>query len=262
MTSFRRILSLDDPDVAPFVALTERQLRSDRGLFVAESPKVIMAALDRGLRPVALLAEERHLRGDARQVIDRCQDMKVLTGSRELLSRLTGYTLTRGVLCAMERPALLAVADIIGGKRRVAVIHGVSDTTNVGSIFRSAAALGIDAVLVTPQTCDPLNRRSVRVSMGTVFKVPWTVTGSDMEEVRDAGFKIAAMALEEDSVAPDAPVLKGERHLAILLGEEGYGLPAHIIERSDYKVCIPMYHEVDSLNVGAAAAVAFWELCK
>ncbi len=260
-----KINSLDTPGVEVFASLTEAQLRnrldSAQALFIAESPKVIDVALNSGHEPVALLCEEKHITGDAAGIIARCGDIPVYTGSRQLLASLTGYTLTRGVLCAMRRPVEKAVVDICAGARRVVVIDGVVDTTNIGAIFRSAAALGIDAVLLTPTSCDPLNRRSVRVSMGSVFLVPWTwLPAGGYNELRRLGFKTAAMALSDNSVSIDDPVLMAEPRLAIVMGTEGDGLPKDVIAGSDYVVKIPMSHCVDSLNVAAASAVAFWQL--
>ena len=260
-----KIDSLDTPGVEVFASLTEAQLRNRldpaQALFIAESPKVIDVALNSGHEPVALLCEEKHITGDAAGIIARCGDIPVYTGSRQLLASITGYTLTRGVLCAMRRPVEKAVGDICAGARRVVVIDGVVDTTNIGAIFRSAAALGIDAVLLTPTSCDPLNRRSVRVSMGSVFLVPWTwLPAGGYNELRRLGFKTAAMALSDNSVSIDDPVLMAEPRLAIVMGTEGDGLPKDVIAGSDYVVKIPMSHCVDSLNVAAASAVAFWQL--
>ena len=248
-----------------FSTLTEAQLRMqlepERGLFIAESPKVIRVALDAGWQPTALLCERRHISGDAADIVARLSDeVPVYTGSRELLAQLTGYTLTRGVLCAMRRRPAPSVQSIVENTRRVVVIDAVTDTTNIGAIFRSAAALGIDAVLLTRDTCDPLNRRAVRVSMGSVFLVPWTWLDAPVSSLRDYGFKTAAMALTDDSVALDDPQLMSEPRLAIIMGTEGDGLPKQTIADSDYTVRIPMAHGVDSLNVAAAAAVAFWQL--
>ncbi len=255
------INNIDSEELLPFSRLTESQLRQrDGGLFIVESPKVIHVALQAGYIPVSLLCEERHIHGDAASIIERCGEIPVYTGPRELLARLTGYTLTRGVLCAMRRPTLPSVSDICRKAHKVVIIQGVSDTTNIGAIFRSAAALGIDAVLLTPDSCDPLNRRSVRVSMGSVFLVPWTWIDFSFNELREMGFKTAAMALNDDSIAIDNPVLQQEERLAILMGTEGDGLPQKTISDADYVVRIPMSHHVDSLNVAAAAAVAFWEL--
>lgn len=256
--------SLSDPRVAVFATLTEAQLRNrlepDKGIFIAESPKVIRVALQAGLEPVALLCERRHIEGDAADIIAACPDIPVYTGERELLAALTGYTLTRGVLCAMKRPQPSTVADTIRDARRVAVIDGVVDTTNIGAIFRSAAALGIDAVLLTPTSCDPLNRRAVRVSMGTVFLVPWTYITGGYSELTSLGFKTVAMALRDDSVSIDDTALCAEPRLAIVLGTEGDGLADAAISDADYVCRIPMAHGVDSLNVAAASAVAFWQL--
>lgn len=258
------ITSLEHTGVEMFSTLTEAQLRNrldpQRGIFIAESPKVIRVALDAGYEPLALLCEHRHIGGDAADIVERVGDIPVYTGERELLAQLTGYTLTRGVLCAMRRPVPPAVADVCRGARRVVVIHGVVDTTNIGAIFRSAAALGMDAVLLTPDSCDPLNRRSVRVSMGSVFLVPWTWVDRPQEQLHELGFRTAAMALTDRSVPLDYPALKQEPRLALLMGTEGDGLPQTAIEGADYVVRIPMAHGVDSLNVAAASAVAFWEL--
>ena len=260
------ITSLNDPRVQVFASLTEAQLRNrlepEKGVFICESPKVIRVALDAGYEPLALLCEQRHITGDAADIIQRATTIPVFTGSRELLAQLTGYTLTRGVLCAMRRPVPRAVEDICRDARRVAVIEAVTDTTNIGAIFRSAAALGIDAVLLTTNSCDPLNRRAVRVSMGSVFLVPWTwVETADYQHVlRRLGFRTAAMALTDNSISIDDPVLTQEPRLAIILGTEGDGLPHASISAADYVVRIPMAHGVDSLNVAAASAVAFWQL--
>ena len=258
--------SLDHPGLAPFAHLTEAQLRNrltpSEGLFIAESPKVILTALHTGLKPIALLCEHRRLALDAAQVMALCpESMPVYTGSRELLANLTGYTLTRGVLCAMRRPEEPSLADICRNARRLAVLQGVTDTTNIGAIFRSAAALGVDGILLTPDTCDPLNRRAVRVSMGTVFLVPWAYLHQETHHaLHEQGFRTAAMALTPHSVTLDSPVLRKEERLAVVLGTEGDGLPHEAIEGADYVVRIPMHHSVDSLNVAAASAVAFWEL--
>jgi tRNA G18 (ribose-2'-O)-methylase SpoU len=259
------ISSIHDERIAMFASMTEAELRnrlnSEQGIFIAESPKVIRVALDAGYEPLAMLCEQKHIDGDAADIISRCPEMPVYTGNRELLSRLTGYTLTRGVLCAMRRKPAPSVEDILKGARRVCVIDAVCDTTNIGAIFRSAAALGIDAVLLTRSACDPLNRRSIRVSMGTVFLVPWTWL-DDYRQLHDLGFKTAAMALSDNSITLSDPTLKAQPRLAIIMGTEGDGLPQKTIEDADFVVRIPMYHQVDSLNVAAAAAVAFWELTK
>ena len=258
------IESLTHSGVEVFSTLTEAQLRRDiepnKGIFIAESPKVIRVALDAGYEPLALLCEERHIAGDAADIIARCPDIPVYTGSRDLLAALTGYTLTRGVLCAMHRPTAPCVADVVNNARRVVVIDGVTDTTNIGAIFRSAAALGIDAVLLTRTSCDPLNRRAVRVSMGSVFLVPWTWIDDIESQLHSEGFITAAMALTDDSVSIDYAPLKEVPKMAIIMGTEGDGLAHEVITAADYVVRIPMAHGVDSLNVAAAAAVAFWEL--
>ena len=263
--SIVEVSSLDDARLAPYSGLTEAQLRygmSDFGeLFIAESPKVINVALNAGYSPVSLLCEAKHIAGDAADIVARCgDDVPVFTGSRELLSRLTGYTLTRGVLCAMRRPMPKSLGEVLDGARRVVVIDGVVDSTNIGAIFRSAAALGIDSVLLTPGSCDPFNRRAVRVSMGSVFLVPWTWLDVPVASLRDFGFKVAAMALTHDSISLDNPLLHRVERLAIVMGTEGDGLSRETIADCDYVVRIPMSHQVDSLNVAAAAAVAFWEL--
>ena len=274
------ITSLEDPRVQMFSTLTEAQLRNrlepEKGIFIAESPKVIKVALQAGYEPVALLCEKKHIEGDAKEIISGAwagkevarHDFPVYTGSRELLAALTGYTLTRGVLCAMRRPQERSVAEVTKDARRIVVIDGVTDTTNIGAIFRSAAALGIDAVLLTRNSCDPLNRRAVRVSMGSVFLVPWTwidEANDDQRylgELRQLGFRTAAMALSDDSITLDDPILKQQERLAIIMGTEGDGLPKTTISAADFVVRIPMAHGVDSLNVAAASAVAFWELRK
>lgn len=259
-----RVSSLSAPGLEVYGSLTERQLKSFYddlgGLFIAESPKVITVALDAGYEPVSILCEEKHIEGDAKDIIRRSGDIPVYIGERDLLASLTGYTLTRGVLCAMRRKPTVSVADVCWDAHRVAVINGVVDNTNIGAIFRSAAALGIDAVVVTSNSCDPLNRRSVRVSMGTVFLVPWTWSDDYQQELNALGFKTVAMALTDKSVAIDDERLKAENRLAIIMGTEGDGLPQHAIDAADYVARIPMSYNVDSLNVAAASAVAFWEL--
>ena len=270
------ITSLDDVRVAVYGKLTETQLRNrldpEQGVFIAESPKVISVALDAGYEPLSLLCEKKHIDGDAASIIHKINSLPfmgegrgeglfpIYTGSRELLAQLTGYTLTRGVLCAMRRPDSPKLEAVLKGARRVCVMDSVVDSTNIGAIFRSAAALGIDAVVVTPTCCDPFNRRAIRVSMGSVFLVPWT--WASIEDVHKLGFKTVAMALRKRSVDLDDPVLKQEERLALVMGNEGDGLSQQVIDGADYVVKIPMYHNVDSLNVAAASAVAFWELRK
>ena len=258
------ITSLNHPGVEIFSSLTEAQLRNrlepERGIFIAESPKVIRVALSAGYEPLALLCEPKHMEGDAADIVAGRPNLPIYTGERELLSLLTGYSLTRGVLCAFRRPMPKSIEDVCRNARRIVVIQGVTDTTNIGAIFRSAAALGMDAVVLTTDSCDPLNRRAVRVSMGSVFLIPWTWTDASLKEIRRLGFRTAAMALAEDSISLDAPSLKNEPKLAIIMGTEGDGLPHDAIAGADYVVRIPMAHGVDSLNVAAASAVAFWEL--
>ncbi len=260
------------PELDLFARLTEAQLRNrlepEKGIFIAESPKVIRLALDRGYTPVALLMEERHIRGQGRELIERCGEIPVYTAGREVLATLTGYALTRGILCAMRRPVLPGVEELCAPLHRIAVLEGVVDATNVGAIFRSAAALHMDAVLVTPTCCDPLNRRAVRVSMGTVFQISWTRIGetpadwpqAGLARLRALGFRTAAMALRADALSVDDPMLMAADRLAVVLGAEGDGLAGETIARCDHTVCIPMSHGVDSLNVAAASAVAFWQL--
>lgn len=266
------LTDLSAPELDVFARLTEGQLRCrkepEKGIFIAESPKVIERALDAGYEPVSLLMERKHIDGQAKKLIARCANIPVYTASREVLAALTGFELTRGVLCAMRRKSLSNVEELCAGARRIAVLESIVDPTNVGAIFRSAAALNMDAVLVTPTCCDPLYRRSVRVSMGAVFQVPWTRIGSVPEDwpiagisrLHTLGFQTAAMALSDCSVSIEDPTLAKADKLAIVLGTEGDGLSPQTIAACDYTVRIPMTHEVDSLNVAAASAVAFWEL--
>ncbi|MCD7848067.1 MAG: RNA methyltransferase [Oscillospiraceae bacterium] len=266
-----KVTTLDDPSLKIYTSLTQSQLRNrlepEKGIFIAESPKVIGTALDCGYEPMSMLTEERHINGDAREVIARCGDIPVYTADRELLSSLTGYELTRGVLCSFRRPLPKTPEEVTHGSSRIVVLEDIADSTNIGAIFRSAAALGIDAVLITPSCCDPLCRRAIRVSMGTVFQIPWAQIGEDYADwhqngadlLRNLGFKSAAMALSDDSISVDNPVLKSEPRLAIVLGTEGDGLAKHTIATCDYTVKIPMQNGVDSLNVASAAALAFWE---
>lgn len=277
MADILSVTSLDDPRVAPFAHLTERQLRSkvepSMGIFIAESPKVIHRALDAGYEPLSLLMERRHIDGQGAEVIARCQalageNFPVYTGEEALLAQLAGYPLTRGVLCAMRRPPLPVVEELCRDAKRVAVLEDIVDHTNIGAIFRSAAALGMDAVLLTPSCCDPLYRRSARVSMGTVFQVPWTRLGNDpaqwpgegLERLHSLGFLTVAMALRHDTIDITDPLLTGAPKLAVVLGTEGDGLKESTIAQCRHTVKIPMARGVDSLNVAAASAVAFWEL--
>ena len=272
MPNIIEITDFHAPELDVFARLTEAQLRSrlepEKGVFIAESPKVIARALDAGCAPKALLMERKHIEGQAKDLIARCGEIPVYTADREVLAALTGYEMTRGILCAMARPKPPAVEALCADARRVAVLEGIVDTTNVGAIFRSAAALHMDAVLLTPTCCDPLNRRAARVSMGTVFQVPWTRIGEDhtqwpqpgLNRLRELGFKTAALALTDDSVSIDDEALMAEDKLAVILGTEGDGLSARTIADCDYTVKIPMSHGVDSLNVAAASAVAFWQL--
>ncbi|MBR6312781.1 MAG: RNA methyltransferase [Oscillospiraceae bacterium] len=269
MPNIIEIKDARDPALDVFARLTEAQLRNrlepEKGVFIAESPKVIRIALDAGLEPVSLLMERKHIERDGAEIIARCGDIPLYTGSREVLESLTGYALTRGVLCAMRRPAPRTVEEVCSGARRIAVLEGVVDSTNIGAIFRSAAALGMDAVLVTQTCCDPLNRRAVRVSMGTVFQIPWTYIEESwpspgLDRVRSLGFRTAALALTDKSVGIDDPALCSEPRLALILGAEGDGLAARTVADCDYTARIPMQHGVDSLNVAAAGAVAFWQL--
>ena len=265
MPNFIEITDFMAPELDVYARLTEAQLLNRHclreGLFIAESPKVINRALDAGCIPVSFLAEKRHIHGEAAEVIERCGDIPVYTAEFSLLTQLTGYQLTRGMLCAMRRPELPTVEQVCQNAKRIAVLEDIMNPTNVGAIFRSAAALNMDAVLLTPACSNPLYRRSCRVSMGTVFQVPWTYVGENwVEELRNLGYKTAAMALKNDSYSIDAPELRAVEKLAVVLGSEGNGLADSTIENCDYTVKIPMYHGVDSLNVAAASAVAFWEL--
>ena len=268
MPNIIEINDISAPALDVYARLTEAQLKNrlhpEDGLFIAESPVVIGYALDAGYAPVSLLMERRHIAGKAAALIARCGDIPVYTAPDEALAKLTGYPLTRGVLCAMRRPAPASVEAVCENAHRVAVLEGIVDTTNIGAIFRSAAALGMDAVLLSPSCCDPLNRRAVRVSMGTVFQVPWarfdTWPGAGLDRLHALGFRTAAMALNDDSVSIDDPALQAIPRLAVVLGTEGDGLARATIAQCDYTVKIPMAHGVDSLNVAAAGAVAFWQL--
>ena len=261
----KEISSLSEPEIQIYASLTEAQLcnyfQKEQGIFIAESPKVIQVALRTGYEPISLLCERRHIENDAADIIRQCPDIPIYTGEREILNHLTGYKLTRGVLCAMRRKPCPTLQTVLHDAHRVCVIDAVCDTTNIGAIFRSAAALGIDAVLLTRNSCDPLNRRAIRVSMGSVFLVPWTWLDS-YNPLRELGFCTVAMALTDNSIALDDSILKQQSRLAIIMGTEGDGLPKETIDGADFVVRIPMFHAVDSLNVAAAAAVAFWELRK
>ena len=274
MPNIIEITDFHAPELDPYARLTQNQLRNrlepEKGIFIAESPKVIDRALDAGYKPVSLLMERKQITGPAAGILSRCGDAPVYTADREMLAELTGFELTRGVLCAFHRPAPRPVEELCKNARRVAVLEGIVDSTNVGAIFRSAAALNMDAVLINPSCCDPLCSRAVRVSMGTVFQVPWGQLGETpadwpekgMDILHSLGFKTAAMALSDRSVSIDDEQLAKEPKLAIVLGTEGDGLAAGTIASCDYTVKIPMSHGVDSLNVAAASAVAFWQLGK
>ena len=268
MSQIIEITDLSAPELDVYARLTEAQLLNRfepaKGMFIAESPKVIHRALDGGCQPVSLLMERKDIDGSAREILARCPEIPVYTADESVLCQLTGYHLTRGVLCAMRRPAKPSLEEICAKANRIVILENVQNPTNVGAIFRSAAALGMDAVLLTPGCSDPLYRRSARVSMGTVFQIPWTFTGAwpeeGMAQLKALGFKTAALALSDRSVSIDDPDLMAEEKLALLLGSEGDGLTDQTIASCDYTVKIPMYRGVDSLNVAAASAVAFWQL--
>ena len=272
MANVREITDFSDPALDIYARLTEAQLMNrfdpSKAMFIAESPKVIHRALDGGYEPVSMLMERKDIDGSAAEIIARCPDIPVYTADEDLLCNLTGYHLTRGVLCAMRRPQLPTVEEICRNARRIVILENVQNPTNVGAIFRSAAALGMDAVLLTPGCSNPLYRRSARVSMGTVFQIPWTFIGEEtsdwphpgMDKLKEMGFKTVSMALRDDSYSIDDPRLRQEERLAILMGSEGDGLTDETLASCDFTVKIPMYHGVDSLNVAAASAVAFWEL--
>lgn len=269
MSNIIEISDLSAPELDVFARLTQTQLRNrlepSKGIFIAESPKVISLALNAGCVPISLLMEKKHIDGDGASIINRCPDVPVYTASRDVLAQLTGYQLTRGVLCAMKRPAPLSPSQVLEKAKRIAVLDGIVDSTNVGAIIRSAAALGMDGVLLTKNCCDPLCRRSVRVSMGTVFQIQWAFLEDFpnwTDFLKQNGFKTAAMALDERAISIDSRLLKNEEKLAIVLGTEGDGLSEDTLSRCDYTVIIPMHHGVDSLNVAAASAVAFWQLRK
>ena len=272
MANFIKIEDFSAPELDLYARLTGAQLRSklepEKAVFIAESPEVIRVAMNAGLEPISLLTDERLINSAVANIIDKMGEKPVYIATREVLSSLTGFALTRGALAAMKRPALPSVEDVLKNAKRVAVLEEVADSTNIGALFRSAAALNIDAVLITPTCCDPLCRRAVRVSMGTVFQVPWTQIGETTEDwpknglalLSELGFKTVAMALTDESVSIDDEALMNEEKLAIILGTEGTGLKADTIKGCDYTAKIPMSHGVDSLNVACAGAVAFWQL--
>lgn len=266
MSNIIPITDFTAPELDIYARLSENQLlhyyEPDNGIFIAESPKVIERALDRGCRPISMLVQDKAIAGQAKQLIARCKDIPVYTAAFDVLTKLTGYHLTGGVLCAMRRPMLPDLSKLCAKARRIAVLEHIMNPTNVGAIFRSAAALGMDAVLLTPSCSDPLYRRSLRVSMGTIFQIPWTFLHKQLPVpvLRELGFKTAAMALDPQSVSMDDPRLMAEEKLALILGSEGDGLSPETIADSDYVVRIPMAYGVDSLNVAAASAVAFWQL--
>lgn len=270
MANIIKIEDINAPELLVYARLTEAQLKNNEGLFVAESVKVIKVALQKGLVPISFLMEERQIDGIGKELIDRCPDVPVYTAPRDVLSQLTGFELTRGLLCAMKRPEGITLEKALENSKRVAVLERLSDSMNVGAIFRSAAALGIDAVLLFNNCSEPLNRRTVRVSMGSVFLVPWAFFEKEsfptpenaVEYLKKNGFTTAALALKDDTININNPILQNSEKLALFLGAEGDGLSGETINACDYTVKIPMHHEVDSLNVAAAAAVSFWELSK
>lgn len=264
MANMINITDFNSSELDIYARLSEKQLfhyhEPDFGLFIAESPKVIGTALDAGYEPVSLLVEEKHIHGQAKDILSRVGDTPVYTGTFELLSKITGFKMTRGALCAMRRKPMLSVENVCRNAKRIVVLDQVMNPTNVGAIFRSAAALNMDGILLTQGCSNPLYRRAIRVSMGTVFQIPWTYINSEISSLKNLGFASAAMALDEDSISIDHPALAAEEKLAIVMGTEGDGLASSTIENCDYTVCIPMAHGVDSLNVAAASAVAFWQL--
>ncbi len=272
MPNIIEITDFSAPELDIYARLTEGQLLNrhepEKGIFIAESPKVVERALDAGYVPISLLLERKHILGEAKDIIARCGDVPVYTADFNVLTQLTGFQLTRGVLCAMHRKPLSNVEQICKNTRRIAILENVMNPTNVGAVFRSAAALNMDAVLLTPSCSNPLYRRAIRVSMGTVFQIPWTYIGNEdtdwskngINMIKELGFKTAAMALSDNSINIDNPQLMAEDKLAIILGTEGDGLAKNTIADCDYTVCIPMSHGVDSLNVAAASAIAFWQL--
>ncbi len=273
MPNIIEITDFNAPELDIYARLTENQLLNrhepEKGIFIAESPKVVERALDAGYTPISLLLEKKHILGEAKHIVERCKDIPIYTAEFDVLTQLTGFKLTRGVLAAMYRKALPSVESVCSNAKRIAVLDNVMNPTNVGAIFRSAAALGIDGILLTPGSSNPLYRRAIRVSMGTVFQIPWTFIDelntenvSIIDTLQNLGFKTAAMALKDNSVNINDPNLLSEDRLAIILGTEGDGLSESVISNCDYTVCIPMFHQVDSLNVATASAIAFWELGK
>lgn len=268
MANIIEITDFNSPQLDIYARMSEGQLLNrhepEKGIFIAESPKVVERALDAGCEPISMLVERKHIDGEAKPIIDRCREVPVYTAPFEVLTQLTGFKLTRGMLCAMHRPQLPNVSEVCSKARRIAVLENVMNPTNVGAIFRSAAALNMDAVLLTNGCSNPLYRRAIRVSMGTVFQIPWTFLDKEkgVSELKELGFKTAAMALTDDSVSIDNEELLAEEKLAIVLGTEGDGLAKETIADCDYTVKIPMSHGVDSLNVAAASAVAFWQMGK
>ena len=269
MANIIEISNIHASELDVYARLTQAQLRNrieaEKGIFIAESPKVIRLALKNGCTPLSLLMERKHITGDGADIIALCGEIPVYTAAREVLAELTGYELTRGVLCAMRRPAPLPYEQICCNAKRITVLDGVVDSTNIGAIFRSATALGMDGVLLTSSSCDPLCRRAIRVSMGTVFQIPWAYFPKELpwaDGLRRLEFKTVALALDDTAVPIDSPILKEQDKLAIVLGTEGDGLSKDAIASCDFKAIIPMHHHVDSLNVAAASAVAFWELKK
>ncbi len=263
-----RIIEITDflaTELDVYARLSEGQLLNreflEKGLFIAESPKVIERALDAGYEPVSCLMEKKHIEGEGKPILDRIEGVPVFCAEFDILTQLTGFKLTRGMLCAMKRKPLPSVREICENKKRIVILDKVMNPTNVGAIIRSAAALGMDAIILTPGCSDPLYRRAARVSMGTVFQIDWTILPEDsLDEIKALGFKTVAMALKDDSVSIDDPKLSAENKLAIIMGTEGDGLSDETIRDCDFTVKIPMYHGVDSLNVAAASAVAFYQL--
>lgn len=265
MSQIIEITDFEAEELDVYARLNENQLLNranpEDGIFIAESPKVIQRALEFGCEPLSFLMEKRHVENQAKEILSKCSSVPVYVSELEVLTKLTGFQLTRGMLCAMRRPKPLTMEEVLEGANRIAVMEDVMNPTNVGAIFRSAAAMHMDAVLLTKASSNPLYRRAIRVSMGTVFQIPWKIVDEDWQQVlKKKGYKTVSLALKEDAISIDDPRLKQEEKLAVILGTEGDGLKDETIQESDYKVIIPMSHDVDSLNVAAASAVAFWEL--